>query len=97
MENKEKVGAWQSLIDQRKASGQTIKAFCAERGIPESRYYYWRKRLNDNSSDAGFIELTGPNSSAPLYELEVGCVRLRIYQAVGLDYVANLAKNLLGV
>jgi hypothetical protein len=97
MENEEKAGAWKSLIEQREASGQTIKAFCAERGIPESRYYYWRKRLSDDSSEAGFIELTGQNCSVPLYELELGHVRLRIYQTVGLDYVASLAKNLLGI
>jgi hypothetical protein len=34
------------LIKRQKETGLTIKAFCANEGIPKSSYYYWRKSLN---------------------------------------------------
>jgi hypothetical protein len=33
------------LIQRQKETGLTIKAFCANEGIPKSSYYYWRKKL----------------------------------------------------
>jgi hypothetical protein len=34
------------LIKRHKETGLTIKAFCANEGIPKSSYYYWRKKLS---------------------------------------------------
>jgi hypothetical protein len=34
------------LIKRHKATGLTMKAFCANEGIPKSSYYYWRKKLS---------------------------------------------------
>jgi hypothetical protein len=34
------------LIKRHKATGLTMKAFCANEGIPKSSYYYWRKKVN---------------------------------------------------
>jgi hypothetical protein len=33
------------LINRQKETGLTIKAFCANEGIPKSSYYYWRRKL----------------------------------------------------
>lgn len=41
-----------------KPDGQRVKDFCAENGISEAFYYYWRNKLNKSKSDsvsAGFI------------------------------------------
>lgn len=35
----------QELIKRQKDTELIIKAFCANEGIPESSYYYWRKKL----------------------------------------------------
>jgi transposase-like protein len=33
------------LIGEQEASGQTIRAFCKERGVADHCFYFWRKRL----------------------------------------------------
>jgi ssDNA-binding Zn-finger/Zn-ribbon topoisomerase 1 len=44
------------LIKRQKETGLTIKAFCANEGIPKSSYYYWRKKL-ERKPDNRFIPL----------------------------------------
>jgi transposase-like protein len=39
---------WSALISEQEASGQSLRAFCDERGIKPNSFYRWRKRLRDN-------------------------------------------------
>ena len=39
-------GQWRKLIAEAVRSGQSIRAYCQERGVPESQFYAWRRRLN---------------------------------------------------
>ena len=39
---------WSALISEQEASGQEIRIFCEQRGIDQSSFYRWRKRLRDN-------------------------------------------------
>lgn len=36
---------WVSLIKDRNASGMTIKEWCNAKGVSESQYYYWLRRV----------------------------------------------------
>lgn len=36
---------WQQVIAQQEKSGQSVRAFCRERGIGEHSLYMWRQRL----------------------------------------------------
>lgn len=36
---------WQRIISEQEASGQSVRAFCRERGCKEHSFYMWRKRL----------------------------------------------------
>ena|SRR6516162_8590226 len=36
---------WQRLVSEQAASGQTISAFCRERGLGRQSFFAWRKRL----------------------------------------------------
>ena len=36
---------WLDLITRWKASGQSVAAFCAARGVSQASFYAWRKRL----------------------------------------------------
>ena len=38
---------WQSLVAEQEESGQSGAAFCRARGLPESLFYYWKKRLRE--------------------------------------------------
>jgi putative transposase len=39
---------WSQLIAEQEASGQSLRAFCEERGIKPNRFYRWRKRLRQS-------------------------------------------------
>jgi hypothetical protein len=51
-----KQANWHSLISEQKQSGQSVAAFCRARGLPEPRFYYWKKRLRD-AERPQFVEL----------------------------------------
>lgn len=53
------------LINRHKETGLTIKAFCANEGIPKSSYYYWRRKLRKEPVKR-FIPLLVNNTSANL-------------------------------
>jgi transposase-like protein len=36
---------WRSLVAEQEESGQSVATFCRVRGLPESQFYYWKKRL----------------------------------------------------
>ena len=42
----EKVWArWRALIAEQQTSGQSVAAFCRERGLRDGPFYEWKKRL----------------------------------------------------
>jgi transposase-like protein len=60
------------VIQPQAASGQSVSAFCAERGLTEQSLYSWRKRLSDPAPVSFALVTTGrpdPGPPAPL-ELE---------------------------
>jgi putative transposase len=75
---------WQRLVDEHAASGQTQRAFCAERGISLASFGNWKRRL---AAEAGrddpwveVLELTKPHTGGWDLELDLGagvCLRLR--------------------
>jgi hypothetical protein len=77
---------WRDVIQQQAASGQSVSAFCAERGLTEQSLYCWKKRLAEQAAVSFALVTTDRsdrNPSAPL-ELEFGAgVRLRI--SCGVD------------
>ena len=58
-----------ALLDAQRASGQTVRAFCAERGLKESSFYTWRNRRRkaaaQRSCPTGFVAIS-PSQSASL-------------------------------
>ncbi len=36
---------WRKRVAQQESSGQSIRAFCRERGLSEPAFYAWRQRL----------------------------------------------------
>jgi len=45
--SKDKAGEqyWRRMVAERKASGLTVAAFCAQKGFSENSFYFWQKRL----------------------------------------------------
>ena len=49
---------WQRLVSEQGRSGQSVAAFCGERGLCAPYFYTWRKRLRE--ADAGQGVLRAP-------------------------------------
>jgi hypothetical protein len=40
---------WRAAITTWKESGEGVRAYCSRRGIPPSTFYWWRKRIAEDS------------------------------------------------
>jgi hypothetical protein len=80
---------WRTRVRQWRASGMSVRAFCAERGLSEPSFYAWRRTLAEREATAvQFVPLTvtpevgtatGADGSAGAVELILGAGRrLRI-------------------
>ena len=47
---------WRGLISEQGQSGQTVKAFCEGRGLRDSLFYDWKKRIRDSDVEK-FVEV----------------------------------------
>jgi transposase-like protein len=43
--DRDKEAFWRKMVREQKRSGVSIRAFCRERGAPESAFYFWRREL----------------------------------------------------
>jgi transposase-like protein len=50
----EQWAKWRVLVSEQTASGQTVAAFCRDRGIREWQLYEWKKRLR-RKQEAQFL------------------------------------------
>ena len=47
---------WRGLVSEQSQSGQTVAAFCRERGLRDSLFYDWKRRLREGEA-AKFVEV----------------------------------------
>jgi hypothetical protein len=47
---------WRGLVSEQSQSGQSVAAFCRERGLRAWHFYEWKKRLRE-SDGAKFVEV----------------------------------------
>lgn len=66
---------WERQVAEYERSEATREAFCAERGLSVSSLDYWRRKLREERTAPGFIELgsvsTGGTAAWDI-ELELG-------------------------
>ncbi|VBB41816.1 transposase [uncultured Desulfatiglans sp.] len=68
---------WSKIMQAQAASGQTIKAFCAERKISIHQFYAWRRRLkagiDQQQQTRAFLELVpAKHEEKALIRIHVG-------------------------
>jgi transposase len=44
------VAKWRNLISEQGRSGQSVAAFCRDRGIIKHQFFYWKKRLRQSAT-----------------------------------------------
>jgi hypothetical protein len=54
---------WRRLISEQKRSGKSVAAFCRERNLHASHFYWWKKRLREDMT-ARFVEVQVAESPA---------------------------------
>ena len=56
-----KFSEWSDRITACRSSGMTVKAWCAQNGLPEKTYYYWQHKIFQASTpdETRFVEITG--------------------------------------
>ena len=42
---------WRALISEQQRSGQSVAAFCRERGLRDGQFYDWKKRLRQREAE----------------------------------------------
>jgi len=56
---------WRRLISEQMRSEKSVTAFCQERKLRASHFYWWKKRLRENTT-ARFVEVQVAESPAKL-------------------------------
>ena len=76
MNRDEKREAWRVHINAHKESGQSQRAYCAEHGLSERQFSYWKSQL-DRPEGARFVPVRVHTRSPVMMELPGG-IRLSI-------------------
>jgi transposase-like protein len=53
---------WRALVSEQSQSGEMVSAFCRDRGIRDSQFYDWKKRVREGEA-AKFVEVNVKASS----------------------------------
>jgi transposase-like protein len=62
---------WRQIIDGQRASGLTVAAYCRDRGIKDSAFYAWKRRLRSpakskRSATPAFVEVKPPKTAGAI-------------------------------
>lgn len=96
---------WRALLAEQQKSGQSVAAFCRERGLRDGQFYDWKKRLRQTQAGP-FVAVqlvaaeTSPASeNLPLAQSAPLEIRLRRGRSllVGPDFDAGHLRRLLSV
>ena len=89
MNNKDLHALWEERIEDQKASGKSIRYWCQENSLRESRFYYWRKKLQPsntgNKQQVQWLPLKPTNQSKPNATIIVHIDRAKIEIPQGFD------------
>src|SRR5260370_35578585 len=53
---------WRGLVSEQRQSGQTVRAFCHDRGLRDSLFCDWKKRIREGEATK-FVEVKLKESS----------------------------------
>jgi hypothetical protein len=58
---------WRQIVDQQLESGLSVKAFCAEKGVPVASFYQWKRKLKTASTGIAVVpvKIVGTEPTRP--------------------------------
>jgi transposase-like protein len=92
---------WRQIVDGQRPSGLTVAAYCRDRGIKDSAFYAWKRRLRSPAkpnrlSKPAFIEVK-PLSLSATETIEIclpGERRLLVRRGFDHDLLIDLVRTL---
>jgi hypothetical protein len=51
------IEKWKELITEQRRSGVSVARFCQERGVSESGFSYWRRKITAGANAGEFIRV----------------------------------------
>lgn len=88
---------WRQRIAQQESSGQSIRAYCRGRGLPEHAFYGWRQRLRKQSATVKFALVETKPAEVAALPIEIMLAsgdRLRIpHDAATLKLVLAVLRD----
>jgi hypothetical protein len=88
---------WRQRIAQQETSGQSVRAYCRGRGLPEHAFYGWRQRLRKENTPVRFALVETKPAAEPVVTIELLLAsgdRLRIPQdAATLKLVLGVLRE----
>ena len=64
---------WATVLREQGRSGQTVEAFCAERRLARSTFWYWRRRLAVTTAEVVGVDTTAKFLAVPVHVASQGC------------------------
>jgi hypothetical protein len=56
---------WHQIILSQRRSGQTVAAYCRQRGIGQASFFAWKRRLRSASGTTEFVEIKAAAEAMP--------------------------------
>src|SRR5690348_15266934 len=73
-------GKWRGLVAEQSQSGQSVAAFCRERGLRSGQFFAWKKRLRDAAAPKFVAVEVAPGAETkwPAPEMSGGAIEVRL-------------------
>ena len=84
---------WTSIIRECHTSGMTVKAWCLENDINEKQYYYWQRRVREETYN--FLEKTEANRQTNFVQLPIAVDSSKNPTSFIADMVVHIDNNVL--
>lgn len=63
----EEWAKWRGLVSEQTASGQSVAAFCRERGLRDWQFYDWKKRVREAEAvEFVSVAVAAPAETSPM-------------------------------
>lgn len=83
---------WCGLIKEQGNSGETIRAFCRQRGLIEHSFYHHKRRMRREGNGRGFKEVAIAPSS-PINVVVDGC-RIEVQRGFDVECLRQVVRAL---
>lgn len=98
---------WIQVIQERQASGMTVKDFCLNRSIKRDEYFYWQHKLRKAAcsglraigeiqvpSPKGWMQLSCENETKSSLDIEVNGCRITVDHKTDSELLKNICRLL---